>query len=153
MKSQFADITSLLHFHVAMFFLSIPWLVLELWQFLFIKDWPEIGKSEIPLSEFCPMPGDWGELGILNFARMYLIKCYWMLQNATVTAFTLSELLREKQQGLISLLVLLTLRTPWKNYIKLHNLSVIKRTTIFKEHLDGCFCVWKSVIKNFRELT
>ena len=27
------------------------------------------------------------------------IKCYWMLQNARVTAFTVSELLREKQQG------------------------------------------------------
>ena len=27
------------------------------------------------------------------------MKCYWMLQNAKVTAFTVSELLRENQQG------------------------------------------------------
>ena len=33
-------------------FMSISWLVLELRQFSVIKDWPEIGKSEIPLSEF-----------------------------------------------------------------------------------------------------
>ena len=33
-------------------------------------------KSEIPLSEFCPISGDWGELGITNFAKMSLIKCY-----------------------------------------------------------------------------
>ena len=30
---------------------------------------------------------------------MYLIKCYWILQNARVTAFTISELLRENQKG------------------------------------------------------
>ena len=30
---------------------------------------------------------------------MSLIKCYWILQNARVTPFTTSELLREKQQG------------------------------------------------------
>ena len=79
-------------------FMSISSLVLELWQFSFIRDWPEIRKSEIPPSEFCPISGDWGELGIPNLARMSLIKCYWMLQNARVTAFTVSESLREKQQ-------------------------------------------------------
>ena len=30
---------------------------------------------------------------------MFLIKCYWILQNARVTAFTVSKLLREHQQG------------------------------------------------------
>ena len=30
---------------------------------------------------------------------MFLIDCYWMLQNAKVTAFIASELLRENQQG------------------------------------------------------
>ena len=35
---------------------------------------------------------------------MSLIKCYWMLQNARVTAFTISELLREKQMEKIKLL-------------------------------------------------
>ena len=67
---------------------------------LFIKDWPEIRKLEIPLSEFCPISGDWGKLEIPNLARMSLIQCYWMLQNAKVTAFTVSELLSEKQRGI-----------------------------------------------------
>ena len=56
-------------------------------------------ESEIPSSEFCPISGDWGELGIPNLARMSLIKCYWMLQNSRVTAFTVLELLRENQLG------------------------------------------------------
>ena len=80
-------------------FMSISSLVQELWQFPFIRDWPEYRKSEIPPSEFCPISGAWCELGIPNLARMYLIKCYWMLQNARVTTFTASELLRENQQG------------------------------------------------------
>ena len=72
---------------------------MELWQFAFIRDWPEIRKSEIPSSEFCPISKDWGELEITNLARMSLLKCYWMLQNARVTAFIISELLRENQEG------------------------------------------------------
>ena len=80
-------------------FMSISSLILELWQFSFIRDWPEIRKSEIPPSEFCPISGDWGELGIPNLARMSLIKCYWMLQNSRVTAFSVFELLRENQPG------------------------------------------------------
>ena len=54
-------------------------------------------KSEIPPSEFCPISGDWGKLGIPNLARMSLIKCYRILQNTRVTAFTVSELLKENQ--------------------------------------------------------
>ena len=65
----------------------------------FIRDWPEIWKLEISLSEFCPISRDWGELEIPNLARMFLMKCYWMLQNARVTASNLSELLSENQQG------------------------------------------------------
>ena len=80
-------------------FMSISWMVLELWQFPFIRDWPEIRKSEILSSEFFPISGDNGELGIPNFARRSLIKCYWMLQKPRVTAFTISALLRENQQG------------------------------------------------------
>ena len=34
-----------------------------------------------------------------NMARMPLMKCYYMLQNVTVTAFAVSKLLRENQQG------------------------------------------------------
>ena len=42
-------------------FMAISSLVLEFWQFLFVRDCPEIWKLEIPLSEFCPISGDWGE--------------------------------------------------------------------------------------------
>ena len=70
----------------------------------FIKDWPEIQKSEIPPSEFCPISGDWENLEIPNLAQTSLIKCFQTLQNARVTAFTVSELLRENQQGGVKLL-------------------------------------------------
>ena len=75
-------------------FMSLSSLFLELWQFSFIRDWPEIRKSEILPSEFCPISGDWVGLWIPNLARMSLIECYWMLQNSRVTAFTIFELLR-----------------------------------------------------------
>ena len=39
-------------------------------------NWPEIQKLEIPMSGFCAMYGDWGELGIPGLARMSLMKCY-----------------------------------------------------------------------------
>ena len=51
------------------------------------------------LCGICPKSGGWGELGIPNLARVTLIRCYWMLGNASVTAFTLSELLRENERG------------------------------------------------------
>ena len=53
-------------------FMPILLLVLELWLFLFIRDWPENQKSETPVSGFCPRSGDWEELG------MSLIESYWM---------------------------------------------------------------------------
>ena len=110
MTSQFANMTSSSNFFDVVLFLlsslvigptvmSISSPVLELRQFSFIWDWLEIRKSEIPPSEFCQIPGDWDELEIPNSAGMSIMKCYWMLQNARVTAFTVSELLRENQQG------------------------------------------------------
>ena len=110
MTSQISDMTSSSNvFDVVLFllsslvtdpsFMSISPLVLELWQFSFIKDWPEIQKSKIPPSEICPISGDWPKLGIPNLSWMYLIKSYWMLQYSRVTAFTVSpELLKETQQ-------------------------------------------------------
>ena len=68
-------------------------------KIFFYKGWTEIRKSEIPPSEFCLICGDWGKLGIPNLARTSLIKCYWIPQNAKVTAFNVPELLRENQQG------------------------------------------------------
>ena len=56
--------------------MSISSLVLKLRQFSFTGDRPEIWKSEIPLSEFCPISSDWGKLGMSNLARMFLMKCY-----------------------------------------------------------------------------
>ena len=64
----------------------------------FVRDWPEIQKLKIPPSEFCPISGDWGMLEIPNLVGMFLMKCYWMLQNARVTAFRISDLLRGNQQ-------------------------------------------------------
>ena len=55
-------------------FISISSLILDLWQFPFIKDWAEIEKSEILPSEFFQIYGDWGELGISSLARVSLIK-------------------------------------------------------------------------------
>ena len=82
-------------------FMWISWLILKLWQILFIKYWTEISKSEITLFEFCPISGDWSEIEIpkWNVERMALIKSYWIMQNASVTAFTISELLRENKQA------------------------------------------------------
>ena len=76
-------------------FMSISLQFLELWQIFSIKDWPEILKSEIPPSEFFPISGDCADLGIPNFAQMSQMKCYWMLQEARVTGFTVFELSRE----------------------------------------------------------
>ena len=110
MTLQFSDMTSTsIFFDTALFllsnlvtgpsFMSISSLVLELWQISFIRDWPEIRKSEIASYEFCPIYGDWGKLWIPNLSRMSLIECYWMLQNSKVTAFNVFELLRENQLG------------------------------------------------------
>ena len=90
MASQFADTTSLSNFFgVAMFvlwslltdwsFMSVLLPVLELRQFSFIRDWPEIRKSEIAQFEFCPISGDWGELVIPSLAQMSLMQCYQIL--------------------------------------------------------------------------
>ena len=74
--------------------MSISSLVLDLWQFSFIRDWPEVRKLELTPLEFCPIYGDWGELGISNLPHMCLMKCYWILQNARVTTFIVSELVK-----------------------------------------------------------
>ena len=110
MTSEFSDMASPSNFFEFFLFLlsnlvtgprfmSISSLVLELWQFSFIRDSPEIRLSEITSSEFCPIYGDWGELWIPNLARLSLIGWYWLLQNFRVTVFTVFELLRENQLG------------------------------------------------------
>ena len=109
MTSQFSKMrSSSIFFDVVLFllsslvtgqsFMSISSLFLGLWQSPFRRDWPEIQKSEIPSYDFCPISRDWGELGVPNLTQTSLIKCYWILQDARVTTFTVSELLREYQQ-------------------------------------------------------
>ena len=53
----------------------------------------EIGNTP---SEFCPISGDWGKLGMPNLVWM-LQGWYWML-HSRVTAFTISELSKANQQ-------------------------------------------------------
>ena len=55
-------------------FTSMSWLLLELRQISFIKDWPEIVKLEIPPSNFCKISGEWRVLGIPNLPQMSLMK-------------------------------------------------------------------------------
>ena len=108
MTSQFSDMTSSsIFFEVVLFllsslgtgpsFMSISSLVLELWQFYFIRDWPKIQKSEILPSGFCPISGDGGELWIPNLARMSLKNITECCNMPGVTGFTVFELLRENQ--------------------------------------------------------
>ena len=100
MMSQFSEMTSTsIFFEVVVFllsslvtgpsFMSISWLVLELWQFSFIRDWPEIRKSEIPTSEFCPLSEDWSKFGanvsnrmLLNAAKFqgYSFYRFWVIK-------------------------------------------------------------------------
>lgn len=44
------------------------------------------------------LPNLWGELGILTLAWISLMKFYWTLQNARITVFTSSEILRENEK-------------------------------------------------------
>ena len=70
----------------------------EVMIIFFVRNWPEIWKSEQPPSEFCTISGDWDDSGLLNLTRMFLMKCYWKLHNTRGLAFTVCELLRENQQ-------------------------------------------------------
>ena len=109
MTSQFSDMTSLASSFDKWFlfllsslvtgpsFRSLSSMFLELWQFSFIRDWPEIRKLEIPPPEICQIFGNWDELGIPSSEGILLIKFYWMLQNVRLTAFTVSKLLKENQ--------------------------------------------------------
>ena len=77
--------------------ISLP--VLELSQFSFIKDWPEIWKLEIPSFEYCLISRYWGKVGIAHLVWIFLITCYWMMQNVKITVFAVVKLLREKHRN------------------------------------------------------
>ena len=81
MTSQFFDMMLSSDFFDVVFFLlsslvtgpsfmSISSRVLELWQLPFIRDWPEIRKSEVPPPEFCSIFQNWVKLGIPNLPQM-----------------------------------------------------------------------------------
>ena len=53
-------------------FMSMSWLVLEVWQILFTKDCREIRKSEIQPSEFSSISEDWDKFGE-NFSNKILL--------------------------------------------------------------------------------
>ena len=82
-------------------FMPISSLVLELWQFPFIRVDQKSGNRD---SEFFLISGDWGKLRIANLTRRCLMKRYWMLQNARITALTVSELLSENHKRGLKLL-------------------------------------------------
>ena len=59
----------------------------------FIRDWPQVWKSEICLSKFCVISGGWSKLGIPNVAQMsnemllnaaecqsYSLCCFWVVK-------------------------------------------------------------------------
>ena len=109
MPSYFFDMTSAYkYFDVILFlksslviapsFMSISSLVLELWQFSFKRDCPEIRKLGIPPSE---LPNIWRLGRVMNtkfgMIEDRIIKCYWTLQNFKITVFTVFDLLRENQ--------------------------------------------------------
>ena len=79
-------------------FMSITWQVLELWQFSFVKDWPELQKSKIAFSEYCSKSRDQGNLAMRTLAQMSLLKCWWMLLNSRVTAFYLFWAIKGKSR-------------------------------------------------------
>ena len=76
-------------------FISISSPVLKLWQCSFIRDWFEVQKSEISQFEFFLISGDWHSYGYQIKEQIFLMKCYWKLQNARVIGFMVSELLRK----------------------------------------------------------
>ena len=67
------------------------------------------------------MSGEWKKLGMPNLARISVIKCYWMTQNARITAFTVFELLRENKQG-VKLLLLNQIRVKKKDLFQKNEL-------------------------------
>ena len=60
---------------------------------------PEIGNTPVWV---LPSIRRLGQVRDTRFGTNSLITCYWMLQNTRVTAFTVSELLMENQQGGLS---------------------------------------------------
>ena len=82
-------------------YISISSLVLGLWQFSVFNFLQWAQNPEIRNTPVWFLPNTWRlrRVRVSDLARMSLIKNYWKLQNARVTVFIISELLREHQQG------------------------------------------------------
>lgn len=50
-------------------------------------------------SGFYPISEDCGKLGILNLESVFFMSSYVILQSSKATAYIVSELFRDKQQG------------------------------------------------------
>ena len=108
--------------------MSIPSLVLELWQFSLVRDWPEIWKSEIHPSQW-NMPiwvllksGDCRKLRIPNLEELLL-----MLQN--FTGFTV---IKRKPTGGVKI-------THTSTQIRVKKLNIIKTKQIIFDVLSLYF--------------
>ena len=107
MTSHFVDMTSRHFFDVVIFllsilvtgpsFMSISSLVLELWQFSFIRDWPEIGNSPVWV-----LPNIWrlGRVRNTKFGTKISNKILLNAAKCQGCSFTVSELFKENQQGM-----------------------------------------------------
>ena len=75
----------------------------ELWQFSFLREIDQkSGNRKYHHLSFAQYL-ETGRVRDTKLVRMSLMKCHGMLQNARVTAFTISELLRENQQGRVKI--------------------------------------------------
>ena len=105
---------------------------------LTFKDWPETQKSEISTSEFCPISGDWSELGIPNSARMSLMKCYWMLQMQDYSVYRFwvikGKLLRVKISKKGALLRVRNFLAP--EQAKVLQMHIYYQTLVFPNNLN-----------------
>ena len=107
MTTQFAKIRSSLLF-MLLYFSCQFWLLVqvscqydyhELWQFFYERS-TRNAVLEMPPSVFSQISRDCRELKISQMSRMiriFLIKCYWLLEYDRITVFTSSELLKEIQ--------------------------------------------------------
>ena len=125
---------------------SISWLVLELRKLPFIKDWLEIRKSEILLSELCQTSGDWDKLRIPNLVQMSLIKSYWTIQNYRVTAFTFSVPLPLSPPRLeLNVLKINFQGNNLKKIIISTSFEVIRNISLFVDKMKFIFYICNSI--------
>ena len=73
-------------------FMSISKLVLNLWEFLFVKDWLETRKLEIPSSDFWQISVIWHDVSnkmLLNGGKCqgYSFYCFWVTKEKPISGW------------------------------------------------------------------